>query len=110
MSCNKKIWLMIFCIVGVWSVTATCFAEDEMGHAKTAIDYGDPGSWLCRPEKNDVCNSVKEVSTVTADGNVSLQRYQPNSEAAIDCFYVYPTSSEDRTANSDMQPGLEIPV
>lgn len=107
---TKNCWLTILGMLGILSVCSMSIAEDSKNNAKNAIDYSDAGSWLCRPEKNEICSSIKQVSVVTPDGNVSLQQYEPNQETQIDCFYVYPTSSEDKTANSDMQPGLEIPV
>lgn len=109
MSFSKKFWSLIFVVASFGGVGSVSFA-DEPANTRPAVDYSDSASWLCRPGKNEVCNSIKEISVISPDGSVSIQHYQPNADAKIDCFYVYPTSSEDKTANSDMQPGLEIPV
>jgi hypothetical protein len=44
---------------------------------------------------------------VRADGSTSLEPFAPADDPPIDCFYVYPTVSNDPDANSDMEPGSE---
>jgi hypothetical protein len=74
-------------------------------------DYSQPAAWLCRPDKSDgACHGPLNVLVVAADGHVKPQFYRPAPNAGIDCFYVYPTSSEDQTPNSDLNPGREIEV
>jgi hypothetical protein len=38
---------------------------------------------------------------------LSRDAFAPDPQAAIDCFYVYPTVSRDETPNSDTTPGAE---
>jgi hypothetical protein len=75
-------------------------------HAATAVDYAQPSSWLCRPGRQDVC-SAPETSTVVSPGDGARTRktYTPDPDAPIDCFYVYPTVSQEPTANADLTPG-----
>jgi hypothetical protein len=58
--------------------------------------------WRCSPGKRGACTSSQNVITVAADGSVSPHFYKPDTHAKVDCFYVYPTSSEDATPNSDL--------
>lgn len=72
-------------------------------------DYADAAAWLCRPGKADsACAQTQDTSSVAGDGRVTRQAYHADADAKVDCFYVYPTTSEDQTPNSDMQPGNEI--
>ncbi len=70
-------------------------------------DYSDPANWLCRPGKMGACTESQEATVVNADGTTVHETFRPNPAAKVDCFYVYPTSSEDRTPNSDMIAGRE---
>ncbi len=76
-----------------------------------AIDYADPATWLCRPGRTDACAADLATTIVNADGTM---RREPSPAAAasprVDCFYVYPTVSNDTTGNSDMTPGTEEPA
>jgi len=74
--------------------------------AATPVDYATPSSWLCRPGRADVC-SEPEASTVVspADGALTRKTYAPADDPAIDCFYVYPTASQEPTANADLTAG-----
>jgi hypothetical protein len=66
-------------------------------------DYSDLKSWLCRPgRKGDACDVDETSTTVAADGKLTRETWTANANAAIDCFYVYPTISTDPTPNSDM--------
>jgi hypothetical protein len=71
------------------------------------IDYADEKNWLCRPGRNDACSADLATTQVAADGKLTPERFQPDPNAPIDCFYVYPTVSADPTGNSDMNPGPE---
>ena len=74
--------------------------------AAAAVDYAQASNWLCRPGRADVC-SEPEASTVVspADGALTRKTYAPAPDPPIDCFYVYPTVSQEPTANADLTPG-----
>ncbi len=65
-----------------------------------------PATWLCRPEAKDLCAASTPTTIVAADGSRSLKIWKPREDAAVDCFYVYPTISEDPNGNSTLVPGL----
>ena len=70
-------------------------------------DYSDGKSWLCRPGREDACAVDLTTTVVGANGKLTRETWKANSKAAIDCFYVYPTVSNDATPNSDMNAGPE---
>ena len=66
-------------------------------------DYSDPGTWLCRPGREDACTSNLDSTVIRADGHMTLHRYQAAKTPPIDCFYVYPTVSRDPGVNATMK-------
>jgi len=68
-----------------------------MAHAKTV--------WLCRPglDRNP-CNPSLKTTRLSNDGQTALGTYAPDlaGKPKIDCFYVYPTVSDDKSDNSDL--------
>jgi Protein of unknown function (DUF3089) len=107
---HRKFFLLLVCFV--------CFTFCETASAQTANqttaatpatknDYGDGKTWLCRPGRKDACAVDLSTTVVTADGKLSVEKWSANPKAAIDCFYVYPTVSNDPTPNSDMNAGPE---
>jgi hypothetical protein len=68
-------------------------------------DYRDGKSWLCRPDlprEQNACSIDNTTTVVSAGGTLTRETWKADSNAAIDCFYVYPTVSTDPTPNSDM--------
>jgi hypothetical protein len=76
--------------------------------AGTAVDYSAASSWLCRPGRDDVCSRPLTSTVVSPmDGALTRKTYAPDPSAPIDCFYVYPTVSQEPGANADMTEGPE---
>ena len=73
----------------------------------TTPDYRSEANWLCRPGRNDACAVDLNATIVNADGSTSVETFTPANEPAVDCFYVYPTVSNDPGVNSDMTPNAE---
>ncbi len=67
-----------------------------------APDYADAKTWLCRPGRADVCSAALDVTSVATSGTLTRSLIASLKDAAIDCFYVYPTVSTDPGGNSDM--------
>jgi len=65
-------------------------------------NYGEAKSWLCRPGQHDACDVDLTATVIAPGGKLSRETWTANSNAPIDCFYVYPTVSTDPTPNSDM--------
>lgn len=72
-------------------------------------DYSKSETWLCRPGKTDgnACGYDLTTTVIQADGKESVEKYVADPKAPIDCFYVYPTVSNDPGVISDMNPGPE---
>ena len=92
-------------------------AAAETPAAVEAADYSVSDNWLCLPSKagSDACaNDLSATVIDVKDGAVvtDVEYYEPASEPAIDCFYVYPTASTDPGGNSDLiaDPAEEITV
>ncbi len=75
--------------------------------AQPKNDYSKGETWLCRPGRQDACAVDLTTTVVSADGKLKEEKWTANPDAPIDCFYVYPTVSNDTTANSDMNAGPE---
>jgi hypothetical protein len=86
-------------------------AQPSEAQAKPATvaknDYSNGDTWLCRPGRQDACAVDLTTTIVAADGKLKREAWTANPKAPIDCFYVYPTVSNDPTGNSDMIPGPE---
>ncbi len=65
-------------------------------------DYTDPATWLCRPGRADACVVNLDATVIAADGTMTHEAFKADSDAPIDCFYVYPTVSNDPDFNSTM--------
>ncbi len=83
-------------------------SQDQTAPAPQAKnDYGKAESWLCRPGRQDACAVDLTTTIVAANGKLTEEKWKANPNAPIDCFYVYPTVSNDPTPNSDMTAGPE---
>jgi Protein of unknown function (DUF3089) len=93
-----------------WLVTVAGFASALAGAAvpaRAADDdpYERPEAWLCRPGASDLCAAAVVATIARGDGSRANRVLKPNPAAPIDCFYVYPTVSEDPAGNSSMTSG-----
>jgi DUF3089 family protein len=71
----------------------------------SSATYADPAHWLCRPDKDDVCDHDMDATSIKANGKTKVERFRAAQKPKIDCFYIYPTISTDTTGNSDLVPG-----
>ncbi|GAA4023753.1 DUF3089 domain-containing protein [Sphingomonas swuensis] len=67
-----------------------------------APDYRRSEHWLCLPGQKDVCNTPLPTTALTPRGYGSNGPSTVASGPKLDCFYVYPTVSQDRGMNSDL--------
>ncbi len=80
-------------------------AHEAALEAVVPSDYSNGDAWLCGPGEEDACDTAVSVSVIAPDGSLELETFGPNPDAPIDCFYVYPTVSQDASPNSDMVAG-----
>jgi len=70
--------------------------------------YDDATNWLCLPgEKYDLCTKDLDATIVRADGTTELEPHVVAEDPKFDCFYVYPTVSNDPGSNSDLRANQE---
>ena len=67
-----------------------------------AVDYSKPTSWLCLPGQSDICSTPLPTTALNPNGYGSVGRSTVAKDPPLDCFYVYPTVSNDRGMNSDL--------
>src|SRR5436190_3629162 len=82
-------------------------AQSTSTAAQVKNDYSKAETWLCRPGRQDACAVDLTTTIVAANGKLTEEKWTGNPNAPIDCFYVYPTVSNDPTPNSDMNAGPE---
>ncbi len=62
-------------------------------------------TWLCRPghSPNPCAGSLNATVVNNAREKVRIEKTKVNPKAPIDCFYVYPTVSDQQTTNADLK-------
>jgi hypothetical protein len=83
--------------------TITLMVDPEREHM-----YDDATNWLCLPGmKDELCTTGLDTTIVRADGTTEVEKHVVAAEPAFDCFYVYPTVSNDPGSNSDLRANQE---
>lgn len=100
-----KQWTMV-AVAAVGLVTLSGVASAQAPDATVLHpDFGDARLWLCRPDlQNDRCEANLDATVIAADGRTTVELYTPAANPGIDCFFVYPTVSNDETWQSDFSP------
>jgi pimeloyl-ACP methyl ester carboxylesterase len=82
--------------------------------AASLLALAPPGAaakakWLCKPGlKNNPCVSDLTATVLRTDGSSTIERRKNAKRAPIDCFYVYPTVSDQQTTNANLRIDPEI--
>jgi hypothetical protein len=64
-------------------------------------------AWLCRPgEAVDPCLSDLEATVVERSGAERVEQASRAVDPRVDCFYVYPTISDQPTVNANLDAGF----
>jgi Protein of unknown function (DUF3089) len=83
---------------------AACFGEPDAASGHSDSSSSENTVWLCRPaEANDPCAGNLSVTSVGAGGATSVETDKPAASSKFDCFYVYPTSSPQKTPNANLK-------
>lgn len=108
--------IFLLCLLSAWGrvsfgqgAAAAPPAQEAAKPAAAAArnDYSKGENWLCRPGRQDYCTVDLSTTIVAADGKLTREAFVADPQAPVDCFYVYPTVSNDPGGNSDMIPGPE---
>src|SRR5262249_18656976 len=64
----------------------------------------DSTVWLCKPGiQNNPCEPGFDTTLASPSGQIlGTESVQPDRKRKFDCFYVYPTVSDDKSTNSDL--------
>lgn len=73
-----------------------------------ATDYSLAANWVCRPGSDVPCTTGLDAQVLNADGTTVAQPFTPATDPLIDCFYVYPTVSQEQTDYADLTDSPEI--
>jgi hypothetical protein len=79
--------------------------------AHAAEPSGSTTAWLCRPGlADDPCEIPLDTTYVDPDGTTSVETpaRRPQSKRKVDCFYVYPTVSNQVTPNASASAAPEV--
>ena len=98
--------LALGCAVSLLALGA--HAQPAAPSVTAANDYAKPETWLCWPGKaGNACAVDITATIVKANGSMAREAFKSVPNAPIDCFYVYPTVSNDKGVVSDMAAGPE---
>src|SRR3954470_14452723 len=66
-------------------------------------------AWLCRPDApSDPCRGDQTTTYFASDGSSRVGRPKTPKKLRVDCFYVYPTVSNQPTSNATATPDPEV--
>jgi hypothetical protein len=99
--------LPLLCALGL--VAAGCGGgKTATTTTTTAAEKATPATvWLCFPGRTtDPCAGDLTTTVVRADGSKTVVHPKAAAKPPIDCFYVYPTVSDENRGNSDLRIGV----
>jgi Protein of unknown function (DUF3089) len=73
-----------------------------------STDYSLAANWVCRPGSDVPCTTGLDAEVLNADGTTEQQPFTAAADPVIDCFYVYPTVSQEQTDYADLTDSPEI--
>lgn len=114
---QKLTLLLTACLLAACSSGNPATSDERSGNLPAdnpylgyqSTNYQGTQNWLCHPEKSldDTCDQNQDTTEVAADGTATEIPFAHATEAEIDCFYLYPTTSLDVGPNSDFIAGTE---
>jgi hypothetical protein len=87
-------------VMAIAVVTAVCM----LAFAPAASTAADTTVWLCKPGiAHNPCAPRLDTTLISPSGEVlGIEHVEATRPPKVDCFYVYPTVSQDPGANSDL--------
>jgi DUF3089 family protein len=91
-------------LIAIGLGAALCALAAPAAQAKKPKKIRDTTTWLCKPGIADnPCEPGFDTTLVSPDGQITgTQTVKPDRKRRFDCFYVYPTVSDDKSVNSDL--------
>lgn len=97
-------------LIAVALASATPLSAEPANSVAAGPDYSKNATWLCLPGRADVCSTPLPTTLLNATGYGAKGQSSIATDPPIDCFYVYPTVSNDPGLNSDLNVDEEITV
>jgi hypothetical protein len=93
-----------YLVVAIATAVATCGLGAAAGPASAKT------VWLCKPgQKSDPCSPSLSTTRVTPTGKkLGVDGVKKVKNPKVDCFYVYPTVSDDRAPQADLSVDPEL--
>ncbi len=92
------------------SLAAVPVSAQQSAQLPAAPDYSRDSAWLCLPGRADVCSKPLQTTELGPSGYGANVSDPVAKDPPLDCFYVYPTVSNDSGLNSDLNVSEEIDV
>jgi hypothetical protein len=87
-----------------FAVAATVLMGLATGSALAKTPKPEKSVWLCKPGlAEDPCTAPLTTTVIGPSGEESTEKAKASKKAPIDCFYVYPTVSEQPTTNANLE-------
>ncbi|MEV0710347.1 DUF3089 domain-containing protein [Nocardia aurea] len=100
-------WVQAMAAVAVVSTTVAGLVTATVA-APASAQPGPATNWLCRPDVADDPCDLASDTTDLATGQVTAAPLPPESEKQVDCFYVYPTVSNQVSLSADPVASPEV--
>ena len=86
------------------ALALACLLAPSALAAKKPKKVRDTTTWLCKPGiPNNPCEPGFATTVISPTGQaIGTTTPKPDRKRKFDCFYVYPTVSDDKTVNSDL--------
>jgi hypothetical protein len=84
------------------AIAAAAPATAQPKPVPAAPDYSKDSAWLCLPGRADSCSTPLPTTALSPNGYGASEPSRVAKDPPIDCFYVYPTVSNDPGMNSDL--------
>jgi hypothetical protein len=96
----RRFWIL----VGLAVALGCLLAPSALAAKKPKHGVKDSTVWLCKPGvPNNPCEPGFDTTLLSPAGQVlGTQSVKPDRKRKFDCFYVYPTVSDDKSTNSDL--------
>jgi pimeloyl-ACP methyl ester carboxylesterase len=91
-------------VIGLVLALGCLLAPSALAAKKHKKQVKDTTVWLCKPGiPNNPCEPGFDTTLISPSGQIlGTQSVKPDKKRKFDCFYVYPTVSDDKTTNSDL--------
>ena len=93
---------MRFTMIAAALLATAAPATAQAQPTPAAPDYAKAADWLCLPGRADSCSTPLATTALSPNGYGSNGRSAVAKDPPIDCFYVYPTVSDQKTGNANL--------